>query len=184
MVFSLEEIDEWRKEEPETNLILVRSDTVPDDIREIHAADGLLTARGNADFLTNQARITAEFLELARQERLLGTRSLIDVLSGETALINAESFAASADADVGIALAIIIHLVGKAILTIRNLAERAAGESFPIGVEGIQSLLKGLAPPLAHHLTQALQTTAVGTDLGGEVAHGIPGIAIVSGQLM
>ena len=45
-VFSLEEIDHWRRVEPETHLILIRSDTVPDDIREIHAADGLLTARG------------------------------------------------------------------------------------------------------------------------------------------
>ncbi len=45
-VFSLEEIDHWRHLEPDTHLILIRSDTVPDDIREIHAADGLLTARG------------------------------------------------------------------------------------------------------------------------------------------
>jgi len=46
MIFTLEEIDAWRKQEPDTPLILVRGDTVPDDIREIHAADGLLTARG------------------------------------------------------------------------------------------------------------------------------------------
>jgi pyruvate,orthophosphate dikinase len=45
-VFSLEEIDHWRRVEPDTHLILIRSDTVPDDIREIHAADGLLTGRG------------------------------------------------------------------------------------------------------------------------------------------
>lgn len=45
-VFSLEEIHHWRRLEPDTLLILIRSDTVPDDIREIHAADGLLTARG------------------------------------------------------------------------------------------------------------------------------------------
>ena len=37
---------EWRHQEPDTHLILVRSDTVPDDIKEIFATDGLLTARG------------------------------------------------------------------------------------------------------------------------------------------
>ena len=59
VVFSLEEIDEWRKEEPETNLILARSDTVPDDIREIYAADGLLTARGG---VTSHASVVAHRL--------------------------------------------------------------------------------------------------------------------------
>jgi len=46
IVFSLQEIDTWRSSEPETPLILVRSDTVPDDIKEIYASDGLLTSRG------------------------------------------------------------------------------------------------------------------------------------------
>ncbi|MEW5908280.1 MAG: PEP/pyruvate-binding domain-containing protein [Thermodesulfobacteriota bacterium] len=55
-VFSLKEIDKWRKKEPDTALILIRSDTVPDDIREIHAADGLLTARGG---VTSHAAVVA-----------------------------------------------------------------------------------------------------------------------------
>jgi pyruvate,orthophosphate dikinase len=59
VVFSLKEIDEWRKREPETSLILLRSDTVPDDIREIYAADGLLTARGG---LTSHAAVMAHRL--------------------------------------------------------------------------------------------------------------------------
>lgn len=63
----------------------------------------LVTARENAELLKNQAHIVAEFLRLAREERLLGRRSLIDVLVGETNLINAESDAVSADADVSIA---------------------------------------------------------------------------------
>jgi len=46
LVFTLDEIERWRQKEPDTYLILVRGDTVPDDIREIHATDGLLTARG------------------------------------------------------------------------------------------------------------------------------------------
>jgi pyruvate, orthophosphate dikinase len=40
-------------------LILARADTVPDDIREIHAADGLLTARGG---LTSHAAVVAHRL--------------------------------------------------------------------------------------------------------------------------
>jgi pyruvate,orthophosphate dikinase len=59
VVFSLEEIDRWRNLEPQTNLILIRSDTVPDDIREIYAADGLLTARGG---VTSHASVVAHRL--------------------------------------------------------------------------------------------------------------------------
>ncbi|MDM8537468.1 PEP/pyruvate-binding domain-containing protein, partial [Desulfobacterales bacterium HSG17] len=58
-VFSLEEIDRWREEEPGINLILIRGDTVPDDIREINAADGLLTARGG---VTSHAAVVAHRL--------------------------------------------------------------------------------------------------------------------------
>jgi pyruvate,orthophosphate dikinase len=59
LVFTLEEIDYWRKLEPQTALVLARSDTVPDDIREIHASDGLLTSRGG---LTSHAAVVAHRL--------------------------------------------------------------------------------------------------------------------------
>ena len=59
VVFDLDEIDYWRNREPRTSLILLRNDTVPDDIREIHAADGLLTARGG---LTSHAAVVAHRL--------------------------------------------------------------------------------------------------------------------------
>ncbi|MBW2641966.1 MAG: pyruvate, phosphate dikinase [Deltaproteobacteria bacterium] len=59
IIFDLEEIDQWRTMEPETYLILVRNDTVPDDIREIYAADGLLTARGG---VTSHAAVVAHRL--------------------------------------------------------------------------------------------------------------------------
>ena len=59
LVFSLDEIDQWRKQEPHTALILARNDTVPDDIREIYAADALLTARGG---LTSHAAVVAHRL--------------------------------------------------------------------------------------------------------------------------
>jgi len=58
-VYNLSEIHHWRGEEPDTALILIRGDTVPDDIEEIHAADGLLTARGGA---TSHAAIVANRL--------------------------------------------------------------------------------------------------------------------------
>lgn len=58
-VYTVEEIEKWREIEPGTSLILLRNDTVPDDIREIFAADGLLTARGG---LTSHAAVVAHRL--------------------------------------------------------------------------------------------------------------------------
>jgi pyruvate,orthophosphate dikinase len=59
LVFSLEEVKFWRKKEPQTALILARADTAPDDIKEIHATDGLLTARGG---VTSHAAVVAHRL--------------------------------------------------------------------------------------------------------------------------
>ena len=59
IVFSIEEIHRWRVNEPDTHLIVVRNDTVPDDIREINEADGLLTGRGGA---TSHAAVVAHRL--------------------------------------------------------------------------------------------------------------------------
>jgi pyruvate,orthophosphate dikinase len=55
-VFTLSEIKSLRKKEPGTPLILIRSDTVPDDIKEITLSDGLLTAKGGQ---TSHAAIIA-----------------------------------------------------------------------------------------------------------------------------
>jgi adhesin transport system outer membrane protein len=65
-----------------------------------NAWDDFETAQARVEQLRNQTNIASEFLELARRERQLGNRSLIDVLAGETALINATSDAASAEVDV------------------------------------------------------------------------------------
>ncbi len=78
-----------------------------------NAWDNLQTAQSNAEHLHNQADIAAEFLELARRERQLGNRSLIDVLAGETALINASSDATSADTDVAIAVFTLLNVMGR-----------------------------------------------------------------------
>jgi len=45
-VFTVAHINRLRQEDPGTPLILIRQDTVPEDIKEISQADGLLTARG------------------------------------------------------------------------------------------------------------------------------------------
>ena len=60
VVFTLREIDEFRKTDPDSSLILLRNDTVPDDILEIDAADGLLTAKGG---LTSHAAVVAYNLD-------------------------------------------------------------------------------------------------------------------------
>jgi len=59
VIFNLDEIRFFREKEPDTSLILVRGDTVPDDIQEIFESDGLLTARGGS---TSHAAIVAHRL--------------------------------------------------------------------------------------------------------------------------
>ena len=77
-----------------------------------NAWQNFLTAKDNAEALRNQANIANEFLELARKERQLGRRSLIDVLAGETALINANSDAVSAETDVMLAVYNLTSVMG------------------------------------------------------------------------
>lgn len=78
----------------------------------------LQTARANADYLENQANIAAEFLELARKERTLGQRSLIDVLAGETSLINAQAAADRAKTDVVVATLTVLSVMGQLDLSV------------------------------------------------------------------
>ena len=73
----------------------------------------LQVAQENAGFLENQANIAGEFLALAREERQLGRRSLIDVLSGETAEINALSDAEAAKSQVAITAYTLLFILGK-----------------------------------------------------------------------
>lgn len=58
-VFDLRDIERFRTAEPATPLILIRADTVPDDIQLISATDGLLTSRGGS---TSHAAIIAKRL--------------------------------------------------------------------------------------------------------------------------
>ena len=52
------------------------------------------------------------FLELARQERKAGNRTLLDVLGGETALINAQADAIAAQIEVLINSYTLLSLMG------------------------------------------------------------------------
>jgi pyruvate,orthophosphate dikinase len=54
-VYSEQEIEHFREKDPETALILIRPDTVPDDVGIILKADGILTARGGG---TSHAAVT------------------------------------------------------------------------------------------------------------------------------
>ncbi|MEO5346572.1 MAG: TolC family protein [Magnetococcus sp. YQC-9] len=72
----------------------------------------LNTARANAELLNNQANIAQKFLELAREERKLDKRSLLEVLTAETALINARSDATAAETDVIIAGYTLLQAMG------------------------------------------------------------------------
>ncbi len=77
-----------------------------------NAWEQLKTAKLNALMLKNQANIASEFLVFARKERKLGRRSLLDVLGGETALINASSDSASANIDIAIASIALLDAMG------------------------------------------------------------------------
>ncbi len=59
-VFTEENIVELRESDPDANLILIRQDTVPEDIKVINSADALLTSRGGQ---TSHASVVAVRLE-------------------------------------------------------------------------------------------------------------------------
>lgn len=54
-VFNKKDIEKYRSEEPDTPLILLRPDTVPDDVGILLKVDGLLTSRGGS---TSHAAVT------------------------------------------------------------------------------------------------------------------------------
>jgi pyruvate, orthophosphate dikinase len=60
VAFDLESIQRLKEEQVKRPIILIRADTVPDDIREISIADGILTGKGGA---TSHAAIVAHRLE-------------------------------------------------------------------------------------------------------------------------
>ena len=70
-------------------------------------------SRDRFDYLNNQVNILDSFLVLARRERELGRRSLLDILNGEIGLINARSEALTALIDERIAAFRVVRVSGK-----------------------------------------------------------------------
>jgi len=98
--------------------------TIEEEVR--NAWSSLHIAERTSKSLLTQAGISAAFLDLARKERELGQRSLIDVLSGETSLINAQSDAVSAEADVIIAAFTLLNVTGKLDYAFLHIGEPPA----------------------------------------------------------
>ncbi|MDY7001346.1 MAG: TolC family protein [Thermodesulfobacteriota bacterium] len=92
------------------NALLDLQRTIEEQVRV--SWQNLLTARGKAEWFGNQANIEGEFLELARKERKLGNRSLLDVLTAEVTHINALSGAVSAEIDKAIAAYDLLFAMG------------------------------------------------------------------------
>ncbi len=71
------------------------------------------TSIQRAEYLSVQVDILHEFLDLARKERRLGKRSLLDVLSGEVDYINAQSNLAAAKAETVKAAYELLYAMGR-----------------------------------------------------------------------
>lgn len=81
------------------------------------------SAQETSEFLEDQAMLAEDFLALAREERQLGNRTLLDVLAGETALINAFSDAVSAKTDIAIQLYTLLNGMGHLTLESINIPQ-------------------------------------------------------------
>ena len=77
----------------------------------------LKAAENRVRALRQQVDISEQFLDLARSERELGRRSLLDVLSGETSLINAQADAEAAEVDNHLAAVRLLRATGQLDLT-------------------------------------------------------------------
>ncbi len=84
-VFTIDNILQLRQQEPEMPLILIRQDTVPEDIKEISMADGLLTARGGQ---TSHASVVTLRLE---KTCVVGCKALKVYESEERCEINGQT---------------------------------------------------------------------------------------------
>ncbi len=72
----------------------------------------MATLTQREELLNQQADILKEFLELAKKERKMGTRSLLDVLNGEVNYITALGSAIAAGEDTKIAAYTLLFTMG------------------------------------------------------------------------
>lgn len=125
------------------------------------------TAKETASLLKNQSNIALEFLEQARVERKLGTRTLQDVLTGETAYLSAISNAVSADIDYKIA--------AYQLLTAMGLLEESGGLEYPEPLSseeesqagnGRESVVTDLSTPLERAVDKVVDKAPIVVESG------------------
>lgn len=99
------------------------------------------TSRERSEHLRNQVSIAESFLGLARKEREMGRRSLLDILNGEIGLINAQSDATAADIDETIAAYRLLRATGRLSpeLFRQPGIVASAGRSLPVAALGSSS---------------------------------------------
>lgn len=85
----------------------------------------LLVARSNRAILSNQVVIASKFLEMASAERQLGRRSLLDILTAEMSLINAQSELATTESDLAIAGLTLLQAMGRLNMSSVSFAKLA-----------------------------------------------------------
>jgi outer membrane protein TolC len=99
-------------------------------LEQVHIAwRNLLVARTNRETLANQVRIAAKFFQMATEERQMGRRSLLEVLTAEVALINAVSDLVTTEADAAIAGLTLVQATGG--LDIAALESVAVEKALP-----------------------------------------------------
>jgi len=86
VAFDMKDLEMLAKKYPQKNKILIRPDTVPDDIAMIFECDGLLTARGG---VTSHAAVTAAQLG---KTCIVNCRQLIVMEKGKKCVINKTEF--------------------------------------------------------------------------------------------
>lgn len=95
----------------EKNLVADKEKVIEKTARS--AWQRLKTAEITTQTLNEQADLTAAFLKLAREERDLGNRSLMDILAGETSLINAKSDSYAAKIDISFGVFALLEVMGS-----------------------------------------------------------------------
>lgn len=105
----------------ETKLVVDKEKLIEKTART--AWQRLKTAELTTLSLSQQADLTAAFLKLAREERALGNRSLMDILAGETALINAKSDSHASKMDISFGMFSLFEVMGNMDISMFNEQE-------------------------------------------------------------
>ena len=144
-----------RKSDTDLSAKMEKLDKSMRDVEEKvrNAWQDLITDKTNAGFLRNSANISGEFLTLARKERKLGTRSLIDVLSEENSYITALDSAVSAETDLIISAFELLQEIGTLEVAMVQDENSAASAAPAVAqIPETSALLKTAATVAAKHI--------------------------------